>query len=53
MVIADGPAIVEVLKGHRGADTLANISQTAINQKIEWLTVFAFSSENWQLSGKL
>ena len=40
---------VEVLKGHhRGADTLIDICQTAINQKIEWLTVFAFSSENWQ-----
>ncbi len=40
---------IEVLKGHhRGADTLTDISQTAINQKIEWLTVFAFSSENWQ-----
>ena len=40
---------IEVLKGHHhGADTLMNISQTAINQKIEWLTVFAFSSENWQ-----
>ena len=40
---------IEVLKGHyRGADTLKDISQTAIKQKIEWLTVFAFSSENWQ-----
>ena len=40
---------IEVLKGHyHGADTLMNISQTAINEKIEWLTVFAFSSENWQ-----
>ena len=40
---------VEVLKGHhRGADTLIDISQTAINQNIQWLTVFAFSSENWQ-----
>ena len=40
---------IEVFKGHhRGADTLIDISQTAINQKIEWLTVFAFSSENWQ-----
>ena len=44
---------IEVLKGHhRGADTLMNISQTAINQKIEWLTVFAFSSENWQRPGQ-
>ena len=40
---------IEVLQGHnRGADTLIDISQTAIDQKIEWLTVFAFSSENWQ-----
>ena len=36
---------VEVLKGHRrGADKLIEISQVAIDQKIEWLTVFAFSS---------
>ena len=40
---------IDVLKGHhRGADALINISQTAISQKIDWLTVFAFSSENWQ-----
>ena len=40
---------IDVLKGHhRGADKLIDISQLAINQKIEWLTVFAFSSENWQ-----
>ena len=39
----------EVLKGHhQGADTLEAISRAAIDQKIEWLTVFAFSSENWQ-----
>jgi undecaprenyl diphosphate synthase len=39
----------EVLKGHhQGADTLEAISRAAIGQKIEWLTVFAFSSENWQ-----
>jgi undecaprenyl diphosphate synthase len=39
----------EVLKGHHhGADTLEAISRAAIDQKIEWLTVFAFSSENWQ-----
>ena len=37
----------EVLRGHRqGADTLETISHAAIDQKIEWLTVFAFSSEN-------
>ena len=42
---------IEVLKGHhRGADTLIDISQTAFTQNIEWLTVFAFSSENWQRS---
>jgi undecaprenyl diphosphate synthase len=39
----------EVLKGHhQGADTLEVISRAAIDQNIEWLTVFAFSSENWQ-----
>ena len=38
----------EVLKGHhQGADTLEAISCAALDQKIEWLTVFAFSSENW------
>ena len=38
-----------VLKGHyQGADTLEAISRAAIDHKIEWLTVFAFSSENWQ-----
>lgn len=42
---------VEVLKGHHhGADKLREISQIAINQKVEWLTVFAFSSENWNRS---
>ena len=39
----------EVLKGHhQGADTLEAISRAALDQKIEWLTVFAFSSENWR-----
>ena len=39
----------EVLKGHhQGADTLETISCAALDQKIEWLTVFAFSSENWR-----
>ena len=39
----------EVLKGHhQGADTLEAISSAAIDQKIKWLTLFAFSSENWQ-----
>ena len=39
----------EVLKGHyQGADTLESISRAALDQKIEWLTVFAFSSENWR-----
>jgi undecaprenyl diphosphate synthase len=39
----------EVLKGHhRGTDTLKDISQATIEQGIGWLTVFAFSSENWQ-----
>lgn len=40
---------LELLKGHhRGADTLKDISHTAINLSVKWLTVFAFSSENWQ-----
>jgi len=40
---------LKALKGHhQGADTLEAISRAAIDQKIEWLTVFAFSSENWQ-----
>ena len=40
---------LEVLKGHnQGADTLQEISRVAIDQKINWLTVFAFSTENWQ-----
>ena len=39
----------EVLKGHnQGADTLKAVSRAAIEYKIRWLTVFAFSSENWQ-----
>ena len=39
----------EVLKGHhQGADTLEAVSRAATDQKIEWLTVFAFSSENWR-----
>ena len=41
----------EVLKGHhQGVEALEVISRAAIDQKIEWLTVFAFSSENWQRS---
>ena len=39
----------EVLKGHhRGADVLRDISQATVEKSIGWLTVFAFSSENWQ-----
>ena len=39
----------EVLKGHyQGADTLEAIGRAALDQKIDWLTVFAFSSENWR-----
>ena len=39
----------EVLKGHhQGADTIKVISRAANDQNIKWLTVFAFSSENWQ-----
>ena len=40
---------LEVLRGHNsGADALKDITQAAIDQNITWLTVFAFSSENWQ-----
>jgi undecaprenyl diphosphate synthase len=39
----------EVLKGHQqGADTIKVISRAVIDQNIKWLTIFAFSSENWQ-----
>ena len=39
----------EILKGHQqGADTIKVISRAVIDQNIKWLTVFAFSSENWQ-----
>ena len=35
---------LEVLRGHhQGADTLQEICRVAIDQKINWLTVFAFS----------
>ena len=40
---------LEALKGHhQGADTLKEVCGGLIDQKINWLTVFAFSSENWQ-----
>ena len=40
---------LKVLNGHnQGAHTLQEISRVAIDQKINWLTVFAFSTENWQ-----
>ena len=40
---------LEALRGHhQGADTLQEICRAVIDQNIKWLTVFAFSSENWQ-----
>jgi len=40
---------LEPLAGHRaGSTTLKKICRAAIDQRIKWLTVFAFSSENWQ-----
>jgi len=39
----------KAIKGHhQGADTLKTISHAAMEHGIRWLTVFAFSSENWQ-----
>lgn len=35
-------------RGHRaGADTVGRIVDACISQKIPWLTLYAFSSENW------
>jgi len=37
-----------IIVGHRtGADTLQKIIETCIDIKIEYLTVYAFSTENW------
>ena len=35
--------------GHRaGLDTIENIIQESIQQKIDYLTLYAFSTENWK-----
>ena len=39
---------LETLLGHdRGAETLKIIAQNSVDAHINWLTVFAFSAENW------
>ena len=39
---------LETLLGHdRGAETLKMIAQNSVDAHINWLTVFAFSAENW------
>ena len=39
---------LEALLGHdKGAETLENITKSCVDAHINWLTVFAFSSENW------
>ena len=39
---------LEILLGHdRGAKTLKMIAQNSVDAHINWLTVFAFSAENW------
>ena len=39
---------LETLMGHdKGAETLQEIAKSCRNMHISWLTVFAFSSENW------
>ena len=39
---------LETLMGHdRGAKTLKMIAQNSVDAHINWLTVFAFSAENW------
>lgn len=39
---------LETLLGHdRGAKTLKMIAQNSVDAHINWLTVFAFSAENW------
>ena len=36
------------LSGHdKGAETLKEITESCADAHINWLTVFAFSSENW------
>ena len=42
---------LDVLQGHnQGAQTLKTITRYVAEQGIGWLTVFAFSSENWKRS---
>ena len=39
---------LEGLLGHdKGAETLQEITESCTEEHINWLTVFAFSSENW------
>ena len=39
---------LEALVGHdKGAETLKEITKSCADEQIKWLTVFAFSSENW------
>ena len=39
---------LEALLGHdKGAETLQSIAKSCADAHINWLTVFAFSSENW------
>ena len=39
---------LEALLGHdKGAETLEDITKSCVDANINWLTVFAFSSENW------
>ena len=39
---------LEGLRGHdKGAEILQDITKSCIDAHINWLTVFAFSSENW------
>ena len=39
---------LEALLGHdKGAETLQEITKSCAGEQISWLTVFAFSSENW------
>ena len=39
---------LEALLGHdKGAETLQDITKSCADARINWLTVFAFSSENW------
>ena len=39
---------LETLSGHdRGAETLKMVAQNSVDAHVNWLTVFAFSAENW------